>query len=50
MAVLFDGHRFSQVARLIDVSALEYGYMIGQQLQRYGEHNRGDAIAGWRDR
>jgi hypothetical protein len=37
---LFDRNALRQVARLIDVGALQYGDVIGQQLHRYGEHDR----------
>jgi len=37
---LFDGHRFRQVARLIDVAAAFQGNVIGEQLQRDVEQDR----------
>ena len=37
---LFDGHRFGQVAGLIDIGALEGRHLISQQLDRNGVENR----------
>src|SRR6185295_997956 len=33
---LFHGHGLGEIARLVDVSALEHGYVISEQLQRNG--------------
>jgi hypothetical protein len=44
-ADLFHGHRFGQIARLIDIGAAQYRDVVGQQLQGQGEHRRGDHLA-----
>jgi len=49
-AELLDRHRLGEITGLIDVGALEYGDVIGQQLQGHGKHNRGHTVIGRRDR
>lgn len=45
-AVLFDGDGLGQVARLIDIRALEHCHMIRQQLQWYREDNGCNTVLG----
>lgn len=42
---LLHRHRLGEVARLIHVGAAHHGHVVGEQLQRHGEHRRGDEIA-----
>ena len=40
MSPLFDGDGLREIARLVDVSALQDGDVIRQQLKRHGVHGR----------
>src|SRR5690242_10550816 len=42
---LFDRHRLGEIPRLVDVGAAQDGYVIGEQLQRDGEHGGGDEVS-----
>lgn len=42
---LLHRHTLRQIARLIDIGATQHRDVVGQQLQRYGEQNRGDEFA-----
>ena len=45
---LFDGDRFGEIARLIDVAAAAHGDVVREQLQRNDFENRRDQIrARW---
>jgi len=43
-AALFDRDAFRQIARLVDVGALEHGHVVGQQLQRHGVEDRREQV------
>jgi len=49
-AELLDRHRFGEIAGLINVGALEYGDVTGQQLQGHGKRNSGHTVIGRHDR
>ena len=48
--LLFDCDRLGEIARLVDIGALEHRHVIGQQLQRHRKDNRRNTVLGWRYR